>query len=392
MFDYDYVIVGAGLAGGIIARKLAEEKGKKILILERRNHIAGNTYDFVDESGIKIQKYGPHVLHTNSDEVYSFISKYCTPIDYRTKCEAVIDGISTPSPFNFKTIDQFYSVADATELKKKLAEYYCGRGTVTIVELLDSEDEDISGFARFLFEKDYRLYTAKQWGIDPEKIDVSVLKRVPVVLSYGDTYFYDKYEFMPKNGFENMYQNLISHKNISVQLNTDALKHIVVDNNNKRILYDGIVTNIIYTGAIDELFSYKYGILPYRSLFFKYMHLEKKDFQPVAIVAYPQVEDYTRVTEYTKMPYQDVGQQTCVAYEYPMEYDKNSNTGNEPYYPVLTDNSKAIYNMYKKYSEMFHNLTLCGRLADFKYYNMDQVILRALDIYSELEEKDGTEI
>ena len=387
MFDYDYVIVGAGLTGGIIARKLAEEKGKKILIVERRNHIAGNTYDFVDESGIKIQKYGPHVLHTNSDEVYSFICKYCTPINYRTKCEAVIDGISTPSPFNFKTIDQFYSEADAAELKRKLTEYYGGKSTVTIVEMLDSEDDDISGFAHFLFEKDYRLYTAKQWGIDPKKIDASVLKRVPVVLSYGDTYFYDKYEFMPADGFEKMFRNIIDHKNIEVVLNTDALEHISLDTENNKVLFDKKIVNVIYTGAIDELFKYRFGVLPYRSLFFDYRLINKKGFQNVAIVAYPQVDDYTRITEYTKMPFQNVGDITCVAYEYPVQYDKTAEKGNEPYYPVLTDESKSMYEKYRDYASTFSNLTLGGRLAEFKYYNMDQVILKALDIYSELEEK-----
>lgn len=385
MNQYDYIIVGAGLTGGIIARKLAEEKGKRILIVERRKHLAGNTYDYTDEHGVKVQKYGPHVLHTNSDKVYQFITEYCTPIDYRTKCEAIIDGISTPSPFNFKTIDQFYSVDEARKLKEKLIEYYDHRPSVTVVEMLEASDHDIRGFAEFLFEKDYKLYTAKQWNLDPSDIDPSVLKRVPIVLSYGDTYFYDKYEFMPKDGFEEMFKSIIGHPNIEVKTNFDALDHVEIDEENDRILFDGQEVKLVYTGAIDELFNYKYGILPYRSLNFDFRSVHEDSFQPVAIVAYPQVEGYTRITEYTKMPFQNCNGWTCAAYEYPVPYDKKAEIGNEPYYPVLTNESMEKYAKYKEYASQFKNLVLGGRLAEFKYYNMDQVILRALEIYENME-------
>ena len=382
---YDYIIVGAGLAGGILARKLAENNKKRILIVERRDHIAGNTFDFEDEHGIKTQKYGPHVLHTNNDEVYEFITQFCEPMVYRTKCEAVIDGISTPSPFNFKTIDQFYSVEDANKLKEKLLTYYNNRQSVTVVEMLESTDDDIRGYANFLFEKDYKLYTAKQWNLSPEEIDPSVLKRVPIVLSYGDTYFYDKYEFMPKDGFVGMYQRIINYPGIEVHLGVDALDHITVDEEN--VKWDGECKNIIYTGAIDELFEYKYGVLPYRSLSFKFDSIKKDSFQNVAIVAYPQAEGYTRITEYTKMPFQSCNGWTNAVYEYPVTYDKKSELGNEPYYPVLTENSMELYEKYKMYAKNFDNLILCGRLADFKYYNMDQIILRTLRVYDEMEKE-----
>lgn len=376
---YDYIVVGAGLAGGILARKLAENNDKKVLIVERRNHIAGNTYDYTDEHGVKVQKYGPHVLHTNNDDVYKFITQFCEPIKYRTKCEAVIDGISTPSPFNFRTIDQFYDSEKATELKKKLLEYYDNRPAVTVVEMLESTDKEIRGFAEFLFEKDYRPYTAKQWDLKPEEIDPSVLKRVPIVLSYGDTYFYDKYEFMPKDGFVEMYKRIIEHPNITVMLGVEAFEHLSFYNDS--ILYDGVKINIIYTGAIDELFDYKYGILPYRSLNFEFQNVNTNSYQNAAIVAYPQAKGFTRITEYTKMPFQDGNGWTCVAYEYPVKYDRSADIGNEPYYPVLTSESQEIYSKYFEHSRQYKNLILCGRLADFKYYNMDQVILRALEIY-----------
>ena len=387
MEKYDYIIVGAGLAGGILARKLAQNDKKKILIVERRNHIAGNIFDFVDEHGVKIQKYGPHVLHTNSEEVYDYICQFCTPIAYRTKCEAVIDGISTPSPFNFKTIDQFYGEKEATSLKKKLLEYYDNRLSVTVVEMLESEDDDIRKFAEFLFDKDYKLYTAKQWNLQPEEIDPSILKRVPIVLSYGDTYFYDKYEFMPKDGFVELYKNIVNYPGIDIQLNIEALEHITVDEVAGKIKWDGDVVNLIYTGAIDELFNYKFGILPYRSLYFEYKSINQDSYQNAAIVAYPQVEGYTRITEYTKMPFQKCNCWTNIVYEYPVAYEKNAEIGNEPYYPVLTQSSMETFDKYKKYADIFSNLILCGRLADFKYYNMDQVILRTLELYEGMEVK-----
>lgn len=393
--QYDYIIVGAGLSGGILARLLAENLDKRILIVDRRNHISGNIYDFVDSCGIKVQKYGPHVFHTNSDDVYNFISKYCEPVKYRTKCEAVIDGISTPSPFNFKTIDQFYDKEKAQILKNKLRSYYPNMHSVTVVDMLNSSDSDIKSHAQFLFDKDYKLYTAKQWNLSPDEIDPSVLKRVPIELSYDDTYFHDKYEFMPKDGFLEFYNCLVCHKNIEIKTNIEALEHISIDEAEHSVMWDGRLVNLIYTGAIDELFQCKFGVLTYRSLSFKYEHPKIKSYQNVSIVAYPQVEGYTRITEYTKMPYQDFSNITTIAYEYPVEYcpnfyceDKSSNVS-EPYYPVLTENSKKIFNLYKNYAENFKNLTLCGRLADFKYYNMDQVVLRAFDVYESLRKKEN---
>lgn len=383
MYAYDYVVVGAGLSGGVLARMLAEENDKKILIVERRNHVAGNTYDYLNDYGIKIQKYGPHVFHTNYKKVYDFITKFCEPINYSTKCEAIIDGVSTPSPFNFKTIDQFYDEKDAKKLKEKLVNYYKGKSSVTVIELLESDDVDIKKYAEFLFEKDYRPYTAKQWNLKPEDIDPSVLKRVPIVLSYGETYFYDKYEFIPENGFSELYKKMIDHRNITIMLETDALEHITFNDN--KVLYDGIDLPLIYTGAIDELFNYCYGILPYRSLYFRHKNIMKTSFQNAAIVAYPQVNGYTRITEYTKMPFQENNVWTSIAYEYPVPYDKTSKVGNEPYYPVLTEDSIILYEKYAQYSKKYKNLILCGRLADFKYYNMDQVVLRALDLYNSLE-------
>lgn len=221
----------------------------------------------------------------------------------------------------------------------------------------------------------------------PEKLNEigGLMRTNPIVYSYGDTYFYDKYEFIPKDGFRALYEKIIDHPNITVRLGVDALERISFSEN--KVTYDGENTHLIYTGAIDELFDYKFGVLPYRSLFFDFKCIKSDSFQNVAIVAYPQVKDYTRITEYTKMPIQDGCGWTNVAYEYPVPYDKKADVGNEPYYPVLTEQSHKIYTAYKDYAQKFDNLILCGRLAEFKYYNMDQVVLRALELYKDMEVK-----
>lgn len=380
IYDYDVIVVGAGFAGSIMAYKLATDQNKKVLVIEKRNHIAGNMYDYKDENGIRIQKYGPHTFHTNIDDVYKFITKFCELKKYKLKCQAVIDEICTPTPFNFKTIDQFYSPEEASKLKYTLLDYY-NIEKATVLEMLNCEVDSIRNYAKFLFDKDYSLYTAKQWGKKPSEIDPSILSRVPVIFNYRDTYFEDKYEGVPKNGFTEIFEKMLNNNNITVEFNVNALDKIGIDENNGYITYEGINIPIIYTGAIDELFNYKYGNLPYRSLEFEYKYYNKKSYQDVAIVAHPENVPYTRITEYTKLPYQDVGEKTVVALEYPMHYDKNSTNGNEPYYPVLTEESQKQYDNYYTYSKKFKNLILCGRLADFKYYNMDQVIYRTLKLY-----------
>ena len=381
MFKYDYVIVGAGLSSAVIARSLADDD-KKILILERRNHLGGNLYDSLNEDGIIVQKYGPHTFHTNNDRVIDFVTKYAKFKEYHLRCEVNIDGIITPSPFNFKTIDQFYEKDKATLLKEKLSTLY-PQGKATVVELLESKDKDVSNYAKFLFEKDYSLYTSKQWGISPKEVDPSVLKRVPVEFSYKDWYFYDKFEGIPEGGFMVFINNLLDSPNIETKVNEDALKHISFKDD--LVLFDNEIVNIIYTGEADELFGYKFGKLPYRSLRFEYEKHNKKDYQTSAIVAYPSHEyGFTRITEYTKLPYQE-NDKTIIVKEYPLSVDNNSK--NEPYYPILTEDSQNNYKKYKEYAAKYKNLILLGRLAEFKYYNMDQCVLKALETYDLIKDK-----
>lgn len=374
--EHDYIVIGCGLCGSVIARKLAE-KGKKIKIIERRDHIAGNLYDY-RENGILVQKYGPHTFHTNNKEVVDFIERFSKFNEYHLKCEVFMKNKITPSPFNFKTIDQFYDENEAEKLKDELTKAY-PQGKATVLELLNSSNNLIKEYAEFLFESDYSLYTSKQWGISPSEIDPSVLRRVPVIFSYKDTYFNDLFEGLPVDGFTSFISNILNHPLIKVQLGINGLDKIKFEND--KILYDEEEANIIFTGPIDELFGHKYGKLPYRSLRFEKKVLDIPSFQTAPIVAHPEHDKkYTRITEYTKLPFQNA-EKTVIVEEYPLNYEVGKN---EPYYPILTEESKEMYEKYKNEASKYKNLFLAGRLADFKYYNMDQVVETALKISDEL--------
>lgn len=371
----DYLVVGAGLCGCVIARELAE-RGKKVTLWERRDHIGGNMYDYVDEHGFLVQKYGPHTFHTNEKKLYDYMCRFEQWQDYKLTCGAVWGGKYTPTPFNFTTIDTFYPAEKAELLKEKLKKAFSGRDTATVVEVLAHPDEDIRGYAEFLFRNDYAPYTAKQWGISPTEIDPSVLKRVPLRFSYDEGYFGDDYQVMPRHSFTHFFENLLHHPNITVQLGVDALERLRIRDG--KLMLDGEVCRIpvVYTGALDELFDREYGRLPYRSLRFEWRYTDKSSVQEAPVVAYPQAPEFTRITEYKKLPPQE-GRGSSYALEYPLPYDGTDSA--EPYYPVLTEESQEQYAQYRDAAEKIPNLILCGRLADFKYYNMDQALERALE-------------
>ncbi len=374
---YNVLVVGCGLSGASVARMIAE-KGYKVLIVERRNHIGGNMYDYYDEHGILVHKYGPHTFHTNDKTLYDFICRFSQWDEYKLTCGAEINGICTPTPFNFRTIDDFYSKSDAEQLKRHIAKKFPGRQTATVVELLDCDDDIIRGFAQFLFENDYSLYTAKQWGVDASEIDPSVLKRVPIRFGYEVGYFDDKYQVMPKTTYVDFFSSLLEHDNIDVVLGFDMLDCLSVGKDDKKLSFNGKEINIpvVYTGPLDELFLCRFGALPYRSLRFdwKYENIDSKQDMPV--VAYPQAEGYTRIVEYKKLPYQNVNG-TTYEVEYSLPYKSGEKA--EPYYPVLTEESMLCYEKYRSLAEKTEDLFLCGRLADFKYYNMDQALKKALE-------------
>ena len=283
----DVLIIGAGLSGAVIARSLAE-KGMRVSILEKRNHIAGNMYDYYDDHGFLVQKYGPHTFHTKEKALFDYMCQFEEWQEYKLTCGAVWDGKYTPTPFNFTTIDTFYPNEKAAELKLHLQQAFPGRETATVVEVLGNEDPLVREYAEFLFRNDYAPYTAKQWGISPRDIDPSVLKRVPLRFSYAEGYFDDPYQVMPVHSFTHFFENLLQHSNIEVQLEVDALKHLKVENN--QLYWDEVpfTGTVIYTGPIDELFQFKYGRLPYRSLRFEWKYSTKDSIQNAPVVAYPQ--------------------------------------------------------------------------------------------------------
>ena len=378
----DVLIVGCGLSGSVVARELAEA-GKTVQLWERRDHIAGNMYDYKDKHGFIVQKYGPHTFHTKEKKLFDYISKFSNWQKFVLKCGAEIDGKCTPTPFNFRTIEDFYTKDKSQKIIKRIRDVFGNREDASVLEVLSCDDDLIKQYAQFLFEKDYSLYTAKQWGISPNEIDPSVLKRVPLRFSYKEGYFDDPYQCMPQRSYTDFFRELLDHPNISIQLKIDALNHIKVSQDGERLLIDGQETTIpvVYTGALDELFDLSDGPLPYRSLRFEWFYTSKDSFQDYPVVAYPQAEGFTRITEFKKLQPQN-GTGTTYAKEFPIPYNKTK--GAEPYYPILTSESKDQYEKYKRKAEQIKNLFFCGRLADYKYYNMDQALSRALEVSSRL--------
>ena len=353
-------------------------------------------FDELDEHGILIQRYGPHFLNTNNYAIIRFLEQYTNLFPHFTKLLSYIDGQYVRLPFNFLTVQQLVGAENSEILLKKLRRNFKGRDRVPILELVDHTDSDISAYGTLLFEKAYRTYTSKMWGIQPEQIDKYVLERVPMAMNYDERYLNKDFQYLPTQGFTRLFENMLNHPNIKVRLSTDALKLLDLEESTGTIYFEGRpVDCLVYTGAIDELFQKKYGALPYRSLDIRYEYYENLNHVlPSEIISYPQAPGYTRSTEYRKLMLDDSGAHgSVVATEYPLEYNPNSTVGNTPYYPVNTEESDAVYRMYLTEAEKFKSLFLCGRLAEFKYYNMDICIEHALqyfeNIKSYLEHEDS---
>lgn len=374
------IIVGCGLTGSIIARRLAEEKHYDVTILERRSHIAGNLYDYTDENGILVQKYGPHIFHTNSERVYEYINRFSNWNPFKLECMVYMNGHFTPSPFNYATIDTFFSAEKAAQIKEHLRAAYPGRDRATIVEMLESSDAVVREYAQFLFDNDYSLYTAKQWGISPSEIDVSVLRRVPVLFSYETGYFKATHELMPEGGFTSFVRSILDHPKIHVELEQDAQARIRLCEEQGEILLDGEAFHgpVVWTGMLDQLFHADLGALPYRSLRFEWKSCNQSSYQQAPVVAYPQEKGFTRIAEYSKLPVQHCGERTTLAIEYPVPYQADGST--EPYYPILTAESQKLYQVYRQRASRFKNLYPCGRLGQYRYYDMDNAIDAALEV------------
>jgi UDP-galactopyranose mutase len=359
---FDYLIVGAGFAGSVLAERLAKQSGKKVLIIDKRPHIGGNAYDHYNDAGILVHKYGPHIFHTNSREVFEYLSQFTQWRPYEHRVLSSVDGQLVCIPINLDTINRLYGLslnsAQAEEFLKSLAEKKNPVRT--------SEDVIVSKVGRELYEKFFRNYTRKQWDLDPSELDASVTARVPVRTNRDDRYFSDTYQAMPLRGYTRLFENMLDHPNIKILLNADY--HEVID----VIPY----RELIYTGPVDEFFDYRYGQLPYRSLQFKHETLDKQVWQPAPVVNYPNEHLYTRVTEFKYLTGQEHSK-TSIVYEYPR-------AEGDPYYPVPRTENAEIYKRYKALADATPSVHFVGRLATYKYYNMDQVVAQALTLYGKI--------
>ncbi|HET6228612.1 MAG TPA: UDP-galactopyranose mutase [Longimicrobiaceae bacterium] len=360
---FDYLIVGAGFAGSVLAERLAAGAGKKVLVVDRRTHVGGNAYDHYDDAGILVHRYGPHIFHTNSRDVFDYLSRFTAWRPYQHRVLASVDGQLLPIPINLNTINQMYGLSLTSF---QLEEFFASVAEPR-ERLRTSEDVVVSKVGRELYEKFFRNYTRKQWGLDPSELDAAVTARVPTRTNRDDRYFGDTYQAMPLHGYTRMFENMLSHPGIKVLLNTDYRE------------IEGVVPyrEMIYSGPIDEFFDLRYGKLPYRSLRFEHETLGVPQHQPVAVVNYPNEQPYTRVTEFKHLTGQE-HPKTSIVYEYPCD-------DGDPYYPVPREENAELYRRYKAMADATPGVHFVGRLATYKYYNMDQVVAQALATYERLQ-------
>ncbi len=382
---YDVIIAGAGMAGLTCARVLADG-GKRVLVIEQRNHIGGNAYDCLDDNGILIHKYGPHIFHTVKDEVYEFLSRFTSFNGYEHTVLANIYGNMLPVPFNLMSLHSVYPKEKADELENKLIEKYGKDGTVSILELMSEKDDELRELGKYVYENIFEKYTIKQWDMKPEDINPATTARVPVRISEDCRYFTDKYQGLPADSYTAMFENMINHNDIDLWLNTDCAEHIALRNG--KIFFDGneFDGDFIYTGKPDDLLSEKYGSLPYRTLDFEFENVDKEYFQPCATVNYTVDMPYTRITEFKHMTYQKANTTTILK-----EYSKAYTPGTDeiPYYPVINQDSSMLFEKYKTELSEYKNLYLVGRLAEYKYYNMDIVCEKALALSKDVLTKNS---
>ena len=373
----DVIIIGSGFAGATVANVLAN-KGKNVLIIDKRDHIGGNAYDYMEED-ILIHKYGPHIFHTNSKEVFDYLSNFTEWYKYEHKVLGHVDNKLVPIPFNFKSIEECLP-EKAEKLIELLKKDYGEGKKVPIMELLSNENEDIRHLANYIYEHVFKYYTMKQWDMKVEELDSAVSARVPVNTSYDDRYFNDTYQYMPKEGYTKLIEKMLNNEHIEVLLNTNVTDILKLEDGTiyyNNLPFDG---DVYYTGALDELFEYKHGELPYRSLDLILERLNKT-FQDAATENYPENDvKFTRITEYKHFMEVEPKGVTYIHTEYPFPYRRNGEVGNVPYYPIIKDENQALYETYVKEASKYPKLHLIGRLAEYKYYNMDAIVLKALEM------------
>lgn len=359
---FDFLIVGAGFAGSVLAERLATQTNKKVLIIDKRNHIGGNAYDCYNTDGILIHQYGPHIFHTNSKEVFEYLGQFTSWRAYEHKVLASVDGQLVPIPINLNTINQLYGL----NLNQDEVENFFASKAEKMAGVKTSEDVVVSKVGRELYEKFFRGYTRKMWDLDPSELDASVTARVPTRTNRDNRYFTDTYQAMPLHGYTYMFQKMLSHPNIKIMLNTDYKEIIDV------IPYQ----SLIFTGPVDEYFNFCYGKLPYRSLEFQFQTIDEEVFQPTGTVNYPNEQLYTRITDFKYLTGQK-HPKTAIVYEFPK-------AEGDPYYPVPRPENAELYKKYQQLASSMTNTYFVGRLATYKYYNMDQVVAQALTTFKKI--------
>ena len=374
---YDCIIIGSGIAGAAAARVLAEEQGRKVLVLEKKHHIGGNCYDGKDEYGILVHWYGPHIFHTGNEEVYEWLSRFTDWYAFGHEVVARVGDKLLPVPFNLNTLKMVYGEEKAAVLEKKLVDTFGFGARVPILKLREQQDEDLRAIADYVYENVFLRYTMKQWGQTPEEIDPAVTGRVPVVISYDNRYFGDKYQGMPRDGFTPMFEKMLAHPNIEIRTNTNAKDALVISEKEGKVLLEGqeFHGTVIYTGPVDELFDCRFGRLPYRTLRFDFEHYDKPDYQGHSVVNYTVSEDYTRITEFKYLTGQKADSTTIVK-EYPFAY--TGAEGEIPYYAIMNKENNALYRKYADLAAQIPDFHLLGRLAEYKYYNIDAMAAKSI--------------
>lgn len=379
---YDALVIGAGFAGAVTARELAQRGGKRVLVLERHDHVGGNAYDCLDKAGVLIHQYGPHIFHTNNKRVYDYLSQFTDWRDYQHRVVAEVHGKQMPVPFNLTSLELAYGPEKAARLEKKLVDTYGAEKKVTILELRENDDPEIKALADYVYENVFERYTMKQWGQRPEEIDPATTARVPVFLSRDDRYFQDPYQGIPLDGYTPIFEKMLDHPNITVELSVDAANRLGLDKGGVRL--DGEIFSgpIIYTGAVDELFGCCFGRLPYRTLDFLFETLPTEWFQTHGTVNYTVSEDFTRITEFKYFSGQDIPDKTTIVKEFSRAY--TGEAGEIPYYAIISAENNALYGKYKALADALPGFHLLGRLAEYKYYNMDAIVHQALALADQL--------
>jgi UDP-galactopyranose mutase len=369
----DWLIVGAGFTGAVLAERIASQLDQKVLVVEKRNHIGGNAYDYYNEHGVLVHKYGPHIFHTNSKKVRDYLSQFTEWRPYYHRVLASVEGKLVPVPFNLNSLYALFPPKYAERLEEKLICTYGFGVKVPILKMKEAKDEELRFLADYIYKNIFYGYTIKQWELTPEELDPSVTGRVPVYISRDDRYFQDTYQAMPKQGYTAMFGRILSHKNIKVLLNTDY----------REIVREIRFNRMIYTGPIDVYFDYMHGSLPYRSLRFEFLTFDREWQQEVGTLNYPNEYDFTRTTELKHLTGQRLPWTTLIV-EYPQAYQPE-NINFEPYYPIPREENRLRYSLYEKEAaKLGGSVLFAGRLADYKYYNMDQAVARALKLFEEI--------